>query len=278
MAYQYELLTVNITDRLAEVIINNPPINLMTPQLYNELRGLCIEVEEDDNLSVVVFKSANSDFFIAHFDVEAILAFPTDQEPERSEELNPFHQMCERVRTMDKVTIAQIEGRVGGGGSEFASSMDMRFGVVGRTVINQMEVPIGILPGGSGTQRLPRLIGMGRAMEVVLGGGDLDAKTAERWGYLNRLFEVDEIDDWVSKFAQRIAGFPAEAVRLAKAAVLASENPLEEGLKEEAFLFAKLLRTQEAQSQMRQFLELGGQTKEGELRVGELSGELRVKE
>jgi len=278
MAYQYELLTVNITDRLAEVIINNPPINLMTPQLYNELRGLCIEVEEDDNLSVVVFKSANSDFFIAHFDVEAILAFPTDQEPERSEELNPFHQMCERVRTMDKVTIAQIEGRVGGGGSEFASSMDMRFGVVGRTVINQMEVPIGILPGGSGTQRLPRLIGMGRAMEVVLGGGDLDAKTAERWGYLNRLFEVGEIDDWVSKFAQRIAGFPAEAVRLAKAAVLASENPLEEGLKEEAFLFAKLLRTQDAQSQMRQFLELGGQTTEGELRVGELSGELRVKE
>tara|TARA_B100001996_G_scaffold327552_1_gene274451 strand:- start:3 stop:839 length:837 start_codon:yes stop_codon:yes gene_type:complete len=278
MAYEYELLTVNITDRLAEVIINNPPINLMTPQLYNELRGLCIEVEEDDNLSVVVFKSANSDFFIAHFDVEAILAFPTDQKPERSEELNPFHQMCERVRTMDKVTIAQIEGRVGGGGSEFASSMDMRFGVLGRTVINQMEVPIGILPGGSGTQRLPRLIGMGRAMEVVLGGGDLDAKTAERWGYLNRLFEVDEIDDWVSKFAQRIAGFPAEAVRLAKAAVLASENPLEEGLKEEAFLFAKLLRTQDAQSQMRQFLELGGQTKEGELRVGELSGELRIKE
>ena len=278
MAYEYELLTVNITDRLAEVIINNPPINLMTPQLYNELRGLCIEVEEDDNLSVVVFKSANSDFFIAHFDVEAILAFPTDQEPERSEELNPFHQMCERVRTMDKVTIAQIEGRVGGGGSEFASSMDMRFGVVGRTVINQMEVPIGILPGGSGTQRLPRLIGMGRAMEVVLGGGDLDAKTAERWGYLNRLFEVGEIDGWVAKFAQRIAGFPAEAVRLAKAAVLASENPLEEGLKEEAFLFAKLLRTQDAQSQMRQFLELGGQTKEGELRVGELSGELRIKE
>ncbi len=136
MAYEYELLTVNIKDRLAEVIINNPPINLMTTQLYNELRGLCAELEEDDNLSVVVFKSANSDFFIAHFDVEAILNFPTEQEPERLEELNPFHQMCERVRTMDKATIAQIEGRVGGGGSEFVSSMDMRFGVVERTVIN----------------------------------------------------------------------------------------------------------------------------------------------
>ncbi len=278
MSYEYELLTVNIENRLAEVIIDNPPINLMTPSLYNELRHLCAELEGDDDLSVVIFKSANPDFFIAHFDVEAILNFPTDQEPERSEELNPFHQMCERVRTMNKVTIAQIEGRVGGGGSEFVSSMDMRFGVKHKTVINQMEVPIGILPGGSGTQRLPRLIGMGRALEVVLGGDDLDAKTAEQWGYLNRLFEADQINNWISKFAQRIAGFPVQAVRLAKSSVLASERPLEEGLKEEAFLFAQLLRTQDAQTQMKQFLALGGQTKEGEIRVGELSGELRIKE
>ena len=276
MAYEYEFLTVNLDDRLAEVVIDNPPINLMTPQLYQELRGLCAELEVDENLSVVLFKSANPDFFIAHFDVEAILDFPTDEEPKREEELNPFHQMCEQVRTMDKVTIAQIEGRVGGGGSEFVSSMDMRFGVIDRTIINQMEVPIGILPGGSGTQRLPRLIGLGRAMEVVLGGGDLDAKTAERWGYLNRVFETDEVEDWVSNFAKRIAGFPMQAVRLAKAAVLNSDMPLEEGLKEEAFLFAQLLRTPDAKTQMKQFLELGGQTKEGELRVADLSAELKI--
>jgi enoyl-CoA hydratase/carnithine racemase len=276
MAYEYEFLTVNLDDRLAEVVIDNPPINLMTPQLYQELRGLCAELEVDENLSVVLFKSANPDFFIAHFDVKAILDFPTDEEPKREEELNPFHQMCEQVRTMDKVTIAQIEGRVGGGGSEFVSSMDMRFGVIDRTIINQMEVPIGILPGGSGTQRLPRLIGLGRAMEVVLGGGDLDAMTAERWGYLNRVFEADEVEDWVSNFAKRIAGFPVQAVRLAKAAVLASGMPLEEGLKEEAFLFAQLLRTPDAQTQMKKFLELGGQTKEGELRVADLSGELKI--
>ena len=276
MAYEYEFLTVNLDDRLAEVVIDNPPINLMTPQLYQELRGLCAELEVDENLSVVLFKSANPDFFIAHFDVKAILDFPTDEEPKREEELNPFHQMCEQVRTMDKVTIAQIEGRVGGGGSEFVSSMDMRFGVIDRTIINQMEVPIGILPGGSGTQRLPRLIGLGRAMEVVLGGGDLDAKTAERWGYLNRVFETDEVEDWVSNFAKRIAGFPMQAVRLAKAAVLNSDMPLEEGLKEEAFLFAQLLRTPDAQTQMKQFLELGGQTKEGELRVADLSAELKI--
>ena len=110
MAYEYDLLTVEIDEYLARVIISNPPINLMTPDLYNELRNLCIELENDDSLSVVLFKSANPDFFIAHFDVEAILQFPTDDEPRRETELNPFHQMCERVRTMDKVTIAQIEG------------------------------------------------------------------------------------------------------------------------------------------------------------------------
>ena len=276
MAYDYDLLTVEIDGSLARVIISNPPINLMTPDLYNELRNVCIELENDDSLTVVLFKSANPDFFIAHFDVEAILQFPTDDKPKRETELNPFHQMCERVRTMDKVTIAQIEGRVGGGGSEFVSSMDMRFGVSGKTVVNQMEVPIGILPGGSGTQRLPRLMGTGRALEVILGGEDLDAETAEKWGYLNRTFQADQIEEWVESLAIRIAGFPVSAVRLAKAAVLESEGPIEEGLQEEAYLFARLLRTPESQSQMKQFLELGGQTKEGELQVGKLSGKLKL--
>ena len=175
---------------------------------------------------------------------------------------------------MDKVSIAQIEGRVGGGGSEFSASMDMRFGVTGKTKINQMEGPIGILLGGSGTQRLPRLIGRGRAMEVVLGGGDLDAETAERWGYLNRLFAGDEIDEWVSSFARRIAGFPPHAVRLGKASILAADPPPLEGLRDEAYLFQQLLRTEDSQTYMRRFLEVGGQTKDGELRVDELSGEL----
>ena len=124
--------------------------------------------------------------------------------------------MCERVRTMDKVTIAQIEGRVGGGGSEFAASMDMRFGVIGKTVVNQMEVPLGILPGGTGTQRLPRLVGRGRAMEIVLGADDLDAETAERWGYLNRIYAAGDIDAKVASLAERIASFPVAAVRLAR--------------------------------------------------------------
>ncbi len=274
MAYDYELLNVEVDGRLAVVTIDNPPINIFTIPLYTEMMALTEELKADPNLTVVVFKSADPDFFIAHFDVETILQFPIDTPAEKDQELNLFHAMCERVRTMDKVTIAQIEGRVGGGGSEFVSSMDMRFGVAGKTKINQMEVPIGILPGGTGTQRLPRLVGRGRAMEIVLGGDDLDAETAERWGYLNRIFAADEIDGWIINLARRIASFPAEAVRLAKASVNAAELPLEEGLREEAYLFQRLLRTDGAQTNMRRFLELGGQTREGEMRVGELNREV----
>ena len=274
MAYDYGLLQVEIDGRLAVVTINNPPINIITPPLYAELAALVGELKADPELTVVVFKSADPDFFLAHFDVEAILQFPVDSAAERDDELNEYHVMCERVRTMDKVTIAQIEGRVGGGGSEFVSSMDMRFGVLGKTVVNQMEIPLGILPGGTGTQRLPRLVGRGRAMEIVLGGDDLDAETAERWGYLNRVFAADAIDAWVMQLARRIASFPVEAVRLGKAAVNAAEKPLAEGLLEEAYLFQRLLRNDSAQHNMRRFLEIGGQTRDGELRVGELNAEL----
>ncbi len=274
MAYDYELLGVNISGRIATVTINNPPINIITPALYQELVGLVAELKDDDSLTVIVFKSADPDFFIAHYDVSNILKFPTEGDAERNLELSDFHTMCERVRTMSKVTIAQIEGRVGGGGSEFAASMDMRFGVIDKTIINQMEVPLGILPGGSGTQRLPRLVGRGRAMEIVLGADDLDAQTAERWGYLNRIYRADEIDDKVAALAARIASFPMESVRLAKAAVNASDLPIQQGLQEEAYLFARLLRTDSAQSNMARFMEIGGQTREGEMQVAELSRQL----
>ena len=187
------------------------------------------------------------------------------------------HLSIERFRTMDKVTIARIEGRVGGGGSELVSSFDIRYGVRGKTLINQMEVPLGILPGGTGTQRLPRLVGRGRAMEIILGADDLDAETAERWGYLNRIFEPDEIGPFVDKLVRRIVSFPVEAVRLAKQSINAADKPLSEGLVEEAYLFQRLLRTDGAQHNMRKFLEIGGQTREGELRVGELGGELGTK-
>jgi enoyl-CoA hydratase/carnithine racemase len=270
MAYAFEKLRVGVEAGVAVATIDNPPINLMTVPLYLELARLAEEIERDDAVRVLVLRSANPDFFIAHFDVSAILEFPTDTPPERRADTNPFHAMCERYRTMPKATIAQIEGRVGGGGSELSSSLDMRFGVRGKTVINQMEVPLGILPGGSGTQRLPRLLGRGRALELILGGIDLDAETAERWGYLNRALAPGEIGPYVERLARRIASFPAPAIALAKQAVNAAERELREGLADEGYLFQQLVRTPEAQANMRRFLKIGGQTREGELRMGEL--------
>jgi enoyl-CoA hydratase/carnithine racemase len=274
MAYDYELVSVKKEGRLAVATVSNPPINLITPQLYMELAGLSKELAADPDVTVFVLKSANPDFFLAHFDVSTILRFPTDGDAEYSAELNEYHAMCERFRTMNKITIAQIEGRVGGGGSELSSGFDMRFGVRGKTKINQMEVPLGILPGGTGTQRLPRLIGRGRAIELILGGDDLDAETAERWGYLNRIFAPNEIGPFVDSLARRIASFPVEAVRLAKQAINAADLPLSEGLPTEAYLFQRLLRTESAQRNMKKFLEIGGQTRDGELRVNELNRRL----
>lgn len=270
MAYAYKLLNVEIEGRIAWVTVNAPPINVITLPLYGEIAALSLELEADPNLTVVVMKSADPDFFLAHFDVGAILQFPTDTEAQRDPELNIYHAMCERFRTMNKVTIAQIEGRVGGGGSELVASFDMRFGVRGKTKINQMEVPLGILPGGTGTQRLPRLVGRARAMEIVIGAEDLDAETAERWGYLNRIFAPGDIGPFVAALARRIATFPVEAVRYAKESINSADKPLAEGLPDEAYLFQRTLRTEGAQRNMRRFLEMGGQTREGELKVAEL--------
>jgi enoyl-CoA hydratase/carnithine racemase len=270
MADHYELLDVTVDGGVAVVEINAPPINVMTIPLYIQLATCVTALEADDDVKVVVFRSADPDFFIAHFDVEAILQFPTDGEPTRDENISAFHEMCERVRTMPKATICEIAGRVGGGGSELASSCDMRFGALGKTIVNQMEVPLGILPGGTGTQRLPRLVGRGRAMEIILGGIDLDAETAERWGYLNRALPPAELRPFVDALARRIAGFPAGAIARAKRAVAnADDLPLREGLIEEAFLFQETLRDPEAQAAMRRFLEIGGQTREVEMRVAE---------
>ena len=276
MAYEdYRLIRFAREGRIVTATVDNPPINLITPELYAELARLSQDLADDPDALVFVLKSANPDFFLAHFDVSAILSFPTDRPAAREAwDRNAYHAMCERFRTMDKVTIAQVEGRVGGGGSELSMSFDMRFGVRGKTIVNQMEVPLGILPGGTGTQRMPRLIGRHRALEVILAGIDLDAETAERWGYLNRALAADEIGPFVDALARRIASFPVEAVRLAKESVNSADKPLHDGLADESYLFQQLLRTESGQRNMKRFLEIGGQTREGELKIAELNGHL----
>jgi enoyl-CoA hydratase/carnithine racemase len=276
MAHAYERLRLTREDGVAFATIASPPLNLMTLALFAELARFSQEVATDDAVRAVVLRSDDPDFWIAHFDVEAILQFPIDAPAERAAKVddNPFHAMCERFRRMPKPVIAEIGGRVGGGGSELAMSCDMRFGARGRTVVNQPEVALGILPGGTGTQRLPRLVGRGRALELILGCDDLDAESAERFGWLNRALPPAELRPFVERLARRIASFPPAAVAAAKRAVLAAEPDWTEGLLDESLGFQRLLRTPEAQRALRRFLERGGQTRAGERRLGALCAEL----
>lgn len=261
----FEFLTLQSRGRRLDVSIDAPPMNVMTVELFGEFDRLSAELaEEPDQTLVVVFRSVDPDFFIAHFDVNPLISMAKRPRPEpRTEALGSFHEMCERYRTMPVVSIADIRGRIGGGGAELAASFDMRFGAE-NMVLNQIEVPLGILPGGSGTQRLPALVGRGPAMEIVLGGVDIDAATLERWGWLNRAMPPAGIGRYVDLLADRIASFDPVAVREAKASVLAATIDPTAGLIAEANHFATTLHRPAAAAAMSTFLANGGQTREGE--------------
>jgi len=261
----FNLLNVEIQDGVAFATIDAPPMNVMVRDLFAQLAKFGNAVAADDDVRAVVLRSDDPDFFIAHFDVSLISTFPFETPAEKPTELGGFHLMCETYRTMPKPTIAEIAGRVGGGGNELAMSCDMRFGAIGKTVINQMEVPLGILPGGTGTQRLPRLVGRGRAMEIILGGVDVDAETAESWGLLNRALPPDELRPFVTAFAKRLATYPSVAMAAAKASVANADTmSLHDAMLEEAYLFQTTLRDPEARRRMEKFIEVGGQTRDGE--------------
>src|SRR5688572_26851528 len=219
----YTTLSIARARGIATVTLDHPPMNLLDLALMTDLERLARELEADTDTRAVVFLSANPDYFIAHADVSLIQRLPSEVPP-KSEELSFFHQMVERYRTLPCATIAAIEGRARGGGSEFLLSLDMRFGAVGRAILSQPEVALGILPGGSGTQPLPRLIGRGRALEAILGCEDFAAQVAERYGWINRALPAAELRPFVYALAQRIASFPREAIVLAKRAVDRSEE------------------------------------------------------
>jgi enoyl-CoA hydratase/carnithine racemase len=261
-----------VDDRgVATVVIDHPPINLITLGVFFELAAEVERLAHDDSVRAVVFRSANPEWFLAHFDVEAIQQFPREQPAPI--EIGPYDRMCETLRTMPKPTIAIIAGRVGGGGSEFALACDMRFATPD-AIFGQPEVALGIIPGAGGTVRLPRLIGRSRALEVVLGCDDVDADTAERWGWVNRVLPADTIDAFVDRLVGRIASFPPNAVAAAKEMVVRSETGVAEDLLAETVAFNATLVSDDTHDRMQRFLDVGGQTPDGERRLGELAGEL----
>jgi len=271
MSYEeYKLLAITVAKGVATVSIDNPPINLFDMPLIEEMVKLGVELKADDEVRVIVFESANPEFFIAHVDVNLIQQLPTSN-LQKPTSLSFFHEMLETFRTMPKVTIGKIEGRARGGGSELLLALDMRFGAIGKAVLNQPEVASGIIPGGGGSTRLPRLIGRGRALEVIMSCEDFSAELAERYGYINRALPPQELSPFVDRLARRIASFPAEAIALAKTAVDAGEGmPTRDALLEEEHCMNQALATQAARDGMQAFLDAGGQTREVELELGDV--------
>jgi enoyl-CoA hydratase/carnithine racemase len=265
MAYEdFTLLRVEVGGRICRVTIDNPPINLLDVPLMLELDRLGREVASDPDVGVLVVRSANPEFFVAHADVGAILQLPREALGEPPAELGFFHAMVDRFRTMPVATIAVVEGIARGGGCELVSSFDLRVAARGRAVFAQPEALVGIIPGGSGTQRLPRLVGRARALEIVLGGADLDADTADRWGLVNRTLPPDEVRPFVDALAARIASLPAVVVAEAKAAVGGAEPDPVPGLLAEWQRFTRCLADPQAAARMEGFLASGGQTAEVE--------------
>ena len=271
MSYaEYKLLAIAVANGVATVSIDNPPINLFDMPLIEEMIKLGVELKADDEVRVIVFESADPEFFIAHVDVNLIQQLPTSN-LQKPSSLSFFHEMLETFRTMPKVTIGKIEGRARGGGSELLLALDMRFGAIGKAVLNQPEVASGIIPGGGGSTRLPRLIGRGRALEVIMSCEDFSAELAERYGYINRALPPQELSPFVDRLARRIASFPAEAIALAKTAVDAGEGmPTRDALLEEEHCMNQALATQAARDGMQAFLDAGGQTREVELELGDV--------
>lgn len=262
----FALLDVTVDGTVCRATIRHPPVNLLDLALMAELDRLGQEVSVDESVHVLVIDSANPDFFIAHADVSTILSLPREPLALPPEELGYFHALVDRFRTMPAVTIGVVEGIARGGGCELLASLDMRFADVDRAVFGQPEALIGIIPGGSGTQRWPRLVGPNRALEVVLGGADLDAPTAEAWGFVNRALPSEELREFIDALVVRIGALPRTAVVEAKASVSAAESDPRPGLNLEWQSFTRCLADDEAIDRMQHFLDNGGQTVDVERR------------
>jgi enoyl-CoA hydratase/carnithine racemase len=267
MTENYTLLKVSPEPGLLVVEINNPPLNQMNPTMVEELTRLLQEAAESKEVRVIIFKSADPDIFISFYDVSELAKLP-DVVPERPRELNDFQQVLMNFQELPIITLAQIEGVIGGGGSEFVQALDMRFGAIGKMTVSQMETLVGIIPGAGGTQRLPRLMGKARALEFMLSFKGFGAELAEKYGFLNRALPADEIGEFVRQLAQYIVGLPAQTLGHLKQAVnLAETLPLEEGMLEEAYRFAQLSASPEAKMRMQIALERGVRTREAILAI-----------
>jgi len=268
----FDTLKVRNEGAVLFVEINAPPMNLMGPELVRDLVSFIQQAEADDAAQVLVFKSGDADYFISHVDVTRI---KENREPVMKltgeASLGLLFNYLSKSRL---VTIAQIEGRVRGVGSEFVLACDMRFAALESAIFGQFESSFGVIPGAGGAQHLTRLLGRGRALEVMLSADDYNAELAERYGWINRALPAKDLDDFVRALAFRIAKFPADGRAMVKERVNAIALPPAEDIRVDSKLFLDGAGTKEFQEVMQAAIKRGFQTREGELDLGRMMGDL----
>lgn len=232
----YKTFKTKQTGAIMTVTFDFPPINIQGLPMINDLDELATKLETDKTVKVVIFESANPEFFIAHADVNMLQNMSTIPVPREQVKLDNLARVLERISKLPQATIAQIEGYARGGGHELALACDMRFAARGKAIFMQMEVGMGILPSGGGSARLARQVGLGKALEIILGAKDFNADEAEAMGTINKALEPDKIGLYVLELATRISQFPSESIIACKRAIYASiDMPIEEALLEETY-------------------------------------------
>jgi enoyl-CoA hydratase/carnithine racemase len=238
------------------VTINHPPLNIFGPDTIPQLDEAITAVETDEHVKVVVFDSAVEGFFLTHYDFLAKVEDTTSLPPGPTG-LQPLPDMLVRLSRAPVVSIASIRGRATGVGSELALACDMRFASREKAILSHFEVGAGIVPGGGPMARLPRLMGRGRALEVLLGADDIPGDLAERYGYVNRALPDSELDEFVDALATRIASFDKRAISETKRFVdVASLPPDYEIAPEWDVCFASIMRPA-AQERIKKLMERG---------------------
>jgi enoyl-CoA hydratase/carnithine racemase len=265
-----ETLNVRQEGHVVLAEISAPPMNLLGPALVRDLVSLIQRSEADAAIRVLVFTSADPDYFISHVDLTRIAEYRNEAATLTGEAsiASLFHHLSSsRV-----VTIAQIEGRVRAAGSEFVLACDMRFAARESAIFAQFEPAFGALPGGGAAQHLARLMGRSRALEVMLSADDYDAELAERYGWINRALPAAELGEFVRALAQRIGGLPAAAHAVVKERVNAIALAPADEFRRDSDLFAEGVSAPEAQSRIRAAFERGLQTRDAEIDLSRILG------
>ena len=271
----FETLRVHTEGGVLFAEIAAPPMNLLGPELVRDLVSLIQQAEADDAVQVVVFRSADPDYFISHVDVTKISEYRAEAAKLTGEA--SIALLFRYLSASPLVSIAQIEGRVRGAGSEFVLACDMRFAARETAIFGQFEPSLGVIPGGGAAQHLTRLMGRARALEVMLSAEDYDADLAARYGWINRALPAGELSDFVRSLAHRIAGFPAAGQAVVKDRVNAIALAPVEDFRRDSDLFGEGVRTPEAQRQIGAALEHGLQTRDAELALASVLGDLATR-